>query len=157
MDGWPGERWFDIRNVAIRPMLEARMDECAEKGFDGIEYDNVEGYLHPSGFALDEADQIVFNEWLATESHERDLAVGLKNGLEMIDELVDDFDFSVNEQCAQYNECDRLDPFIDLNKAVLHIEYKTKPKKVCPVTADHQLSTVFKRLKLDAKRGTCPT
>ncbi|CAM5461747.1 Glycoside-hydrolase family GH114 TIM-barrel domain-containing protein OS=Streptomyces albaduncus OX=68172 GN=FHS32_003323 PE=4 SV=1 [Streptomyces griseoloalbus] len=38
------------------------------------------------------------------------MAVGLKNDLDQIRGLVGDFDFAVNEQCAQYGECDRTHP-----------------------------------------------
>ncbi|MDX1398211.1 MAG: endo alpha-1,4 polygalactosaminidase, partial [Oceanospirillum sp.] len=35
------------------------------------------------------------------------------------------YDFSVNEQCFEYNECDTLKPFIDAGKPVLNAEYKS--------------------------------
>ena len=35
-----------------------------------------------------------------------------------------DFDFAVNEQCAQYGECADLTPFIEAGKAVFHVEYE---------------------------------
>jgi len=31
--GWPGERWLDVRMRSFRPMVEARLDPCREKGF----------------------------------------------------------------------------------------------------------------------------
>ena len=38
--------------------------------------------------------------------------------------LVDDFDFAVNEQCHQYNECESLTPFTEQNKAVFNAEIR---------------------------------
>jgi hypothetical protein len=125
LDGWPGERWLDIRKInRLRPIMEARMDRCAEKGFDGIEFDNVDGYQNSSGFPLKKSHQIAYNEMLASSAKARGLAPGLKNALGIVDQLVDDYAFAINEQCLQYNECDRLVPFIEANKAVFHIEYK---------------------------------
>ena len=37
---------------------------------------------------------------LAELAHERSLTIGLKNDLDQIDDLVDDFDFAVNESCV---------------------------------------------------------
>jgi len=44
VSGWAGEQWLDIRqwNV-LGPIMEARLDLCKAKGFDGVEPDNVDG------------------------------------------------------------------------------------------------------------------
>ncbi len=39
------------------------------------------------------------------------LAVGLKNDLDQLVDLVGDFDFAVNEQCYRFNECNKYTPF----------------------------------------------
>ncbi len=46
LDGWPGERWLDIRRLdVLAPILESTdWINAAAKGFDGVEFDNVEGY-----------------------------------------------------------------------------------------------------------------
>ena len=42
--GWPHERWLDIRQMGIlAPIMIARMKVCVQKGFDGVEFDNVAG------------------------------------------------------------------------------------------------------------------
>src|SRR5688500_8299834 len=44
LDGWPGERWLDIRRLdVLRPIIGDRLDICVAKGFDGVEFDNVDG------------------------------------------------------------------------------------------------------------------
>ena len=41
--GFADERWLDIRQLSVLgPLLEARMDMCKAKGFDGFEFDNVD-------------------------------------------------------------------------------------------------------------------
>lgn len=132
LDGWPGERWIDVRAVdVLRPKLEARADRCARAGFDAIDWDNVDGYTQRTGFPLSADDQLAYNRMLSTITRQRGMSVGLKNDLLQIPALVDWFDFAVNEQCWQFNECDRLLPFSNAGKAVVQIEYAAKPARFC--------------------------
>ncbi|MGK2958048.1 MAG: endo alpha-1,4 polygalactosaminidase [Acidimicrobiales bacterium] len=156
-NGWPGERWLDIRALdVLMPIMEARFDLCKSKGFDGVEVDNVDGYTNRTGFLLTNTDQLTYNRRLAKAAHDRGLAIALKNDLEQIPELVGDFDLAINEECAAYNECDALKPFIAANKAVLHAEYDVDTAKFCPISAALKLSSIRKNLDLDAWRQTCP-
>lgn len=45
MDGWPDEKWLDIRTSNVRRIMAARIKLAAEKGCDGIDPDNVDGYV----------------------------------------------------------------------------------------------------------------
>jgi hypothetical protein len=123
LDGWAGEWWLDVRSFNVRSIMLKRMDLAVEKGCDGIDPDNVDGYTNNTGFSLTAADQLVYNRFLSCEAHWRNLSVGLKNDLNQVPDLVDSFDFMVNEQCHVYNECDLLKPFIAAGKPVLNIEY----------------------------------
>ena len=123
LDGWPGEKWLDVRASSLEAVMEARLDLAAEKGCDGVEPDNVDGYANDSGFPLSGNDQLAYNRFLASAAHERGLLIGLKNDLDQISELVAAFDFAVNEECYEYDECERLTPFIEAGKPVLHAEY----------------------------------
>ena len=156
MDGWPDERWLDVRRLdLLEPVLAARLDLCRSKGFDGVEPDNVDGYANDTGFPLTAADQLRFNRRLAALAHARGLAVGLKNDLDQVPQLVGAFDFAVNEECAQYGECDVLRPFVAAGKAVFHAEYELTTDRFCPTSRRLRLSSVRKRLDLDAWRQTC--
>ena len=89
LDGWPDERWLDIRRWdLIEPLLTARVRECRDKGFDAVEPDNVDGYANDTGFPLTAADQLTFNRRVAELAHRHGLAVGLKNDVEQVGELV---------------------------------------------------------------------
>jgi len=68
-----------------------------EKGCDGVEPDNVDGYTNDTGFNLTSNDQIQYNKFLANEAHQRGLSIGLKNNLDQIEVLEPFFDFAVNE------------------------------------------------------------
>jgi hypothetical protein len=156
-NGWPGERWLDVRQLRVlRPIIAARFKTCADKGFDGIEADNVDGYQNDSGFPLTAADQLAYNRMLVALAHADGLAIGLKNDLDQVPELVSSFDFAVNEQCAEYSECEVLKPFIAAGKAVFHVEYTLPLSEFCPQTTALGLSSMRKNTNLDAPRWPCP-
>lgn len=156
-NGWPGERWLDIRQLRIlRPIMAARFADCASKGFDGIEADNVDGYANDTGFPLSAADQLAYNRMLASLAHADDLAIGLKNDVDQVPDLAGDFDFSIDEQCAEYDECAQLSPFIAEGKAVFHVEYTLQLAEFCPQTTALGFSSMRKNPALDAPRWPCP-
>ena len=158
LDGWPDENWLDVRNTGIRAPIEARLDHAVARGCDGVEPDNVDAYQNDSGFPLTANDQLTFNRWLAEAAHARGLSVGLKNDTDQIEALAADFDWGLNEECFTYDECDTESPFIEAGKAVFHAEYVAAGdlEDVCAVTGPLQLSTLIKRLDLDAYRVACP-
>jgi hypothetical protein len=135
--------------------MAARLDMCRDKGFDAVEPDNMDGYLNRTGFPLTAADQLRYNRLIARLAHDRGLAVGLKNDLDQIPELLPDFDFAVNEQCAQYEECDLLTPFVKAGKPVFHVEYELKTSQFCPEARELGLGSMRKRYELDAWRQPC--
>ncbi|AWW39953.1 endo alpha-1,4 polygalactosaminidase [Streptomyces cadmiisoli] len=155
-NGWDGERWLDIRRTdVLEPLMAARIDMCADKGFDAVEPDNMDGYRNDTGFPLTADDQLRYNRLIAGLAHERGMSVGLKNDLDQIPQLVDDFDFAVNEQCAQYDECGSLTPFIEAGKAVFHVEYELPTGDFCPESRRLRLSSLLKKYELGVWRRAC--
>jgi len=164
LDGWAGEKWLDISAAALRPIMTARLDLAKAKGCDGVEPDNIDGYANNSGFALSETDQLAYNTFLSVEAHQRALSIGLKNDLEQVTSLEPYFDFAINEQCHQYNECDRLTPFIQNNKPVFNAEYNkayvdntnNKRDLMCAESLSLKFQTLILPLNLDDSfRITC--
>ena len=150
------ERWLDIRKRRVlAPIMEARFDRCAEKGFDAVEPDVVDGYQNRTGFRLRGRHQLRYNAWVANAVHERGMAVGLKNDLGQVRRLLPYFDFAVNEQCFQYRECDVLDAFIAAGKPVFGAEYRVPLARFCERSIAHGFSTIRKRFSLKAFRRTC--
>ncbi|MEO5740177.1 MAG: endo alpha-1,4 polygalactosaminidase [Vicinamibacterales bacterium] len=154
-NGWAGEVWLDIRSPELRPIMEARMDLCKSKGFDGIEPDNVDGYSNTTGFPLTSADQLTYNRFLADAAHTRGLSVGLKNDVEQTADLVDWFDWALNEECFKYGECEQMSSFINAGKAVFHVEYGVASATFCKATKALGFSSLKKRRRLDAYRIAC--
>ena len=154
---WPGERWLDIRRLDIlRPLIEARMDLCRQKGFDAVEPDNVDAFSNASGFPLTAADQLRYNIWLSEAAHARGLSVGLKNDLEQVPALVGYFDWALVEQCFEYDECQLLAPFTRARKAVFAVEYTLPTAQFCAKARALGFNAMRKNLKLDAYRAACP-
>ena len=124
LQGWEDERWLDIMHPEVRALMRARLDRALELGCDGVEPDNVDGYDNATGLPLNGTEQLQFNRFLADEAHLRGLSVGLKNDLDQLTDLVDWFDWALNEECVAYDECDRLATFTEeAGKAAFHVEY----------------------------------
>lgn len=152
-NGWPGERWLDIRRLGvIEPIMAARFQICREKGFDAIEPDNIEAYANRSGFPLTAAEQLTFNEWVAEEAHALGMAVLQKNDPEQSAALEPHFDGALTEQCNQYRECASFEVYLKAGKPVLNAEYHLPAKRFC--AADNAAGIMGARydLALDGKR-----
>ncbi|GAB4399673.1 MAG: endo alpha-1,4 polygalactosaminidase [Anaerolineales bacterium] len=156
LEGWQGEQWLDIRRLdLLTPLMEARLNLAYQKGCDAVDPDNVNGYTNNTGFPLTAADQLAYNRFLAQAAHSRNLAIGLKNDLDQIPDLVNDFDFAVNEECFTYNECNLLQPFTAANKPVFGIQYDLAPETFCPQANALNLDFLAKHWELDAWRVAC--
>ncbi len=83
------------------------------------------------------------------------MSVALKNDLDQVADLVDDFDFAINEQCVAYSECTALRPFVERGKAILHVEYDLATSAFCPVTKPLGFSSMRKRYDLKVWRQPC--
>jgi hypothetical protein len=151
-NGWPGEKWLDIRQISVLgPIMTARVQKCKQAGFDGVEFDNVDGYANRTGFPLTAADQLAYNTYLANLAHQNGLSAALKNDLGQLSELKPYFDYAINEQCMQYKECDYPPPGLPdwtaSGKAVFEVEYKTSTLN-CPKSNGWNFNAILKDLNL---------
>ena len=84
-EGWPGERWLDIRRLdLLAPLMCARMDLCKARGFDAVEPDNMDIHVTDTGFPITYQDQLNYVLWLADEAHQRGLSIGIKNAADQL-------------------------------------------------------------------------
>ncbi len=157
--GWPGEKWLDIRQLdKLAPLLSARLDMCKEKGFDGVEPDNLDGFQNDTGFDISASDQAGFNNWLAGQAHSRGLSIGLKNDPDQMDELVNKFDFAITEDCLVEGWCESTKPFIQQKKPVFAVEYTDRMTSLfpyCGLARELGIEPLLKRRELNAYRSTC--
>lgn len=159
-EGWPGEHWLDIRQIdLLAPVLGARLDLCAAKGFDGVEPDNIDGYTNATGFPLTAADQLAFNRWLAAEAHARGLSIGLKNDPEQAADLLPHFDWALTEDCLAEGWCADLQPFVAAGKPMFAAEYTdndVSEAQLCAAAEAMEFAVILKNRELDAWRAGCP-
>ncbi len=132
--GWEGSFWMDVRRTDIlRPLMEARIKSwCKDKGFDAIEPDETEVWSNNNGFSITKAQNNSYNIMIAELAHKYNLSVGLKGNTTEAGELVQYFDWTLNEECWQYNECGlqngtNVGAFIKAGKAAFNIEYSANP------------------------------
>lgn len=157
IDGWHGQKWVDIRSPVVRQIMVNRIAKASEKGCDGVEMDDVDAYINNPGFPLGAGDQLNFNKFLAQAAHAYDLGIGLKNDVDQISALVGDFDYAINEQCYQYNECSGYSAFVKQGKAVFGVEYELATSKFCSQANSAHFNWLKKNLKLDAAQTPCCT
>jgi endo-alpha-1,4-polygalactosaminidase (GH114 family) len=159
-EGWPGERWLDIRRLdLLSPIMANRLDLCKSKGFDAVEPDNIEIYNNPTGFPLSYQDQLAYASWLAEAAHARGLAIGLKNAPGMVADSISFFDFAITEDAFFYGWVAKMLPFIKANKPVFAAEYTDMDVNfpaACVWGAEHNVSFIQKNRILTAFRITCP-
>jgi hypothetical protein len=146
---WDGEWYVNWDAPEYWPVILKRLDLAKARGCDGVEPDNVDQYSG-TGFPLTKAraEQLVID--LASATHERGMAAGLKNMLDSssINKLSPYVEYVVNEECVQYNECDVLvTGFINKNKPVFHVEYKGGKTKMCN-NKPAGFSSIYKTLDL---------
>ena len=156
MEGWEGETWLDIRQIdALKPVMGSRLDMAFQKGCDGVDPDNVNGYENDTGFPLTYQDQLNFNIFLANAAHERGLLIGLKNDLGQIPDLLPYFDWILNEECFSFDECNQLLPFVEAGKPVFVIEYELSPQEFCEEANKMNFNAIHKNWELDKYITSC--
>jgi hypothetical protein len=100
-------------------------------------------------------------QWMQQEAARYNMKIGLKNALDIVNNVASFVDFAVNEQCAQLGECQLYQQFLALNKPVFHIEYPT-PLDVnaakgisCTGSGVDNTSTILKDLTLNGITYYC--
>jgi hypothetical protein len=159
-EGWSGEKWLDIRRIdLLAPIMLARLDDCAAKGFDGVEPDNMQIWDNDTGFPLTYDDQLRYSLWFAEEAHKRGLAIGQKNAPDQTKDLVDVFDFAITEDAFYFGWAEEMKPYIDAGKPVFAAEYTDLPgdfQEFCQQSEDLGFSTILKKRDLNAWIEFCP-
>ncbi len=155
LSNFPDEYWLNINNnvtginpntgqaqTARRFLLDemlARVKEAKLIGVDAIEFDDVDAYQSHSGFSISADTQLRYNASLANLAHRLGLGVGLKNDLNQAAALQPYFDFAINEECWQYDECGALQSWpSQYDKAVFNVEYELNPAGFCPMANSPQ-------------------
>ncbi|MBY6046502.1 endo alpha-1,4 polygalactosaminidase [Vannielia litorea] len=120
---WPDERYVDIRDDRVMKIMQARLQDCADRGFMAAELDNMDVFENESGFDIGQEAALTYVKNLAAYAHLLGLEVAQKNAPQLVPALVGTMDFIMVEECYAYDFCDDLKPYTEAGKDVLAIEY----------------------------------
>jgi hypothetical protein len=132
---WGGEYLVDVSTpesrAAAAAWLEPMVATCADKGFEAVEFDNLDSWTRfdetpmEDQVPFDEDDSMAFAELLADMAHAHGLAAAQKNTVELPAEVARDqigFDFAIAEECGHWDECQG---YVDVyGDHVIAIEYE---------------------------------
>ena len=114
---WDGEYLIDLATPVSRQTaagwVEQMIQTCADKGFDAVEFDNLDSWTRFEGTPI--ADRVPFGPTEAADyamlltatAHASGMAAAQKNTLALAATTVAGigFDFLIIEQCGQLGEC----------------------------------------------------
>jgi hypothetical protein len=115
---WPGEYLVDISTPSSRAAagahVERMVERCATRGFDAVEFDNLDSWTRFDGTQRE--DEVPFGRrqavryatLLTRHAHDHGLAVAQKNTPQLgrrVSLRVIRFDFAITEECGRYREC----------------------------------------------------
>ncbi len=155
-DEWPKEKWLDIRQVEkLKPWLNSRVRMIINKGFDGLEPDNLDAFDNETGFDIKIADTKKYVDYLIALAHDNGLSIGQKNVSNLTAEYAAKFDWALTEDAFEQGWQNDMTPYIELNKPVFATEYTdvTTQKKFqddyCPKAAKLGFTAILKKRDLD--------
>lgn len=168
--GFEKEYFADIREIDIlKPIIKARFNMIKEKGFDGIEPDNMDSYIRDvygdkngTGFSLTKKDGKEYIDFIIKEAKDRNLSIGHKNAYELADDYVDKFDWALTEGIFHEGFEERMRVYVDKNKTVFATEYTDSMTKehflsdVCPKAEQLGYVAILKDRNLTEYIVNCP-
>jgi Glycoside-hydrolase family GH114 len=149
---FPDEFWLNLNDDQgqrsfVLGQVEARVALCAAAGFDGIEFDGVDAYAQGeavTGWSISAETQLAYDRALADLAHRYGRTAALKNDLGQLADLLPWFDYAVNEQCHQFDECQGYADWIAAGKAVLVVEYRRGRRRFCDAARAAGFSAIKK-------------
>ncbi len=133
---WGGEYLVDLSSSSKRTQAAAHIagmvSTCSAKGFDAVEFDNLDSWTRFDGTPLanqvpfGKAEAIAYAELITDHAHGLGMAVAQKNtpqlGSNNSLNLVG-FDFAIAEECGRYGECGSYSSVF--GSQVIAIEYNS--------------------------------
>lgn len=163
---WPDERWLNVRRYKVfMHLIAARIEKCASKGFDMIEFDNLDSHENKTGFNIRRKHAVRYARALAAEATARNLVPVQKNVTELNDKLEPHFGALLLEDCVLYRFCGDARRYRDAGKPVFNAEYPRAWKdegrtfrlgKACDKTRKADIALIVKKLSLNAWVKRCP-
>jgi Glycoside-hydrolase family GH114 len=166
--GYPTERWLDVRRIdVLKPLMDARMDKCKAAGFDGVWFDNPDGFqMEDTGFDISFEEQLAYDATLANDAHARGLSAGINNDPMQLTQMTRYFDgvlFELDRDdvrpCYFKPTCKRLQAFRKAGKATFVLDYRRKRLDTyCRTAVQRGFNAILKAedASLTAYRVPCP-
>lgn len=154
---WPGEYLLDTSTTATRAGIAAAFEpiiaNCAKKGFNAVEFDNLDSYSR-SGGRLTEDHNIAMAKLLVASAHSNGLLAGQKNAAELSQRLRTEagFDFAIAEECVAWGECGDYTRVYGTKAFDVEYSDQITLSEVC-ASSQRMASTVFRDRDLVAKGG----
>ena len=151
---WGGEYLVDIRSRGKRRRAATWVGQmirgCAEKGYEAVEYDNLDSWTRFDGTPLagdvpfGKPDALAYAKLLAKRAHVLGMAVGQKNTADINRKQSRrvGFDFAIAEECSRYDECGRYQRVY--GDRVIEIEYRRADFRKACRTVGPQISVVLR-------------
>ena len=152
---WGGEYLIDLSSAAKRAQaanwVQPMIQTCASKGFEAVEYDNLDSWTRMDGTPLEDevpfgkAQAIAYAELLTDRAHALGLAVAQKNGLELNRRQARTrigFDFAIAEECGRFSECQDYRPLF--GNRVIVIEYRRRDFRRACKAVGRKMSVVLR-------------
>ena len=156
---WPEERYLDVRQLdKLLPIMEARVQECADKGFQAIEMDNMDVSDNDTGFPIKQREAVTYLRAIAEMARTRGLEVAQKNAPGLIEELVDEMDFIIVESCYKWEWCHMTAPYLAQGKDVLAVEYEPEDldwEAICEDAKRRGIHLLLKQYEVTAGGKAC--
>jgi Glycoside-hydrolase family GH114 len=156
---WAGEYLIDISSAAKRARaadwVQQMIRVCADKGFDAVEYDNLDSWTRFDGTPVEDRvpfgkeQAIHYAKALTKRAHALGLAVAQKNTLQLSRRQSRErigFDFAIAEECGRYREC--RDWRARFGNRVIDIEYRRSDFKRACRAVGGRLSVVLRDLNV---------
>ncbi|UAJ78148.1 endo alpha-1,4 polygalactosaminidase [Leifsonia sp. ZF2019] len=119
------------KRTRIAAIVNGWIDECATKGFQAVEPDNLDSWTRSKSGGkqlLTKQNNVNLATLLAAHAHQKGLAIAQKNTTELgsAGKNTVGFDFAIAEECQYNTECDAYTSVYGNN--VIEIEYTDNPR-----------------------------
>ena len=156
LDGWEGERWVDIRSQGCLPSCSRASTSRSSAAATAWSRTTCRATTTtPASSSRPPTSSRSTAASQTRRTHEGWRWGSRTAGGQVVD-LVDWYDFALNEECHEYEECSDFEPFIAAGKPVLNVEYRDSRGKarelaedVCPQANAAGLRTLILPLELD--------
>jgi hypothetical protein len=141
-------KWLNPRNwKLVKPVIQNRFKLFKEKGFDGVEIDNIDLIGNVKEANMNNVYE--YGMWLSNLAHDMDLKIFLKNTPYLCEKFVDNFDGLITEQADEYPlDINGYKYFIDNDKPWWDFEYKfARNKRLLKLATRVYRSTEYGWLK----------